>query len=94
MSNSELKNQLYEIIASLKDAKEVEMFLSDLCTMQEIEYMAQRVESAKLLINNMTYQEVFKQVNISSATLSRISKCVKYNEGYNTVIKRFIEENK
>lgn len=68
------------------------MFLQDLCTLKEIEYMAQRVESAKLLMDNMTYQEVFKRVNISSATLSRVSKCVKYNTGYTSVLSRFFAE--
>ena len=89
MKENNLNKQLYEIIASLENSKEAEVFLQDLCTQQEIEYMAQRVESARLLMDNMTYQEVFKKVNISSATLSRVSKCVKYNEGYRKVLLRF-----
>lgn len=96
MSDKRLTKQLFEVIASIETAKEAEAFFKDLCTMQEIEYMSQRVESAKLLMENKTYQEVFRSVNISSATLSRVSKCVKYNTGYNKVLSRFFtsEEEK
>ena len=89
MDNHTLNQQLYQVLASLQSAEEAELFLQDLCTLKEIEYMAQRVESAKLLMDNITYQEVFKRVNISSATLSRVSKCVKYNTGYTSVLTRF-----
>lgn len=92
MDNHTLNQQLYHVLASLQSAEEAELFLQDLCTLKEIEYMAQRVESARLLMDNMTYQEVFKRVNISSATLSRVSKCVKYNTGYTSVLTRFFEK--
>lgn len=94
MDNHALNQQLYHVLASLQNAEEAELFLQDLCTLKEIEYMAQRVESAKLLMDNMTYQEVFKRVNISSATLSRVSKCVKYNTGYTSVLTRFFSKKR
>ena len=62
-------------------------FLNDLCTYKEIEQMAQRLETAKLLLENKTYEEIIKKTEISSATLSRVSKCVKYSEGYKKVLK-------
>jgi TrpR-related protein YerC/YecD len=49
--------------------------------------MAQRLETAKLLLENKTYEEIIKKTEISSATLSRVSKCVKYSEGYKKVLK-------
>ena len=92
MDSNALIRQLYQVLASLQSEEEAALFLQDLCTFKEIEYMAQRVESARLLMDNMTYQEVFKRVNISSATLSRVSKCVKYNTGYTRVLTRFFEK--
>ena len=54
--------------------------------MKEIEQMAQRVESALLLKQGLTYSQVIEQTNISSATLSRVSRSLQYGEGY----KKFI----
>ncbi len=92
MEEKNIYNQLYQVIASIETAKDAELFFKDLCTMKEIDYMAQRVESAKLLMEGLTYQEVFKKVNISSATLSRVNKCVKYENGYKNVLKNLIDE--
>ena len=44
--------------------------------------MAQRLYAAKLLLDNKTYEQVIEKTNISSATLSRVSKCVKFGSGY------------
>lgn len=73
---------LLEAIISLKDKESAFEFLSDLCTHNEIESMAQRLTSAKLLMQGMTYDQIVSETEISSATLSRVSKCVKYGEGY------------
>ena len=50
--------------------------------------MASRVEAAKKLIENETYEAIIKESDISSATLSRVSKCVKYGKGYTKVLKK------
>lgn len=81
-----LTKQLCEVIASLNNAEETALFLRDLCTEKEIEYMAQRVEAAILLMRGKTYQEVTEQISISSATLTRVSKCVKAKRGYFRVL--------
>ena len=91
MSEKNYEKQLYGVIASLKSPEEAEKFLGDLCTVQEIEHMAHRVESARLLMENKTYGEVLTRVGVSSATLSRVSKCVKYSDGYTTVLPSFFE---
>ena len=78
--------ELYALISSLKDAEECEALFSDLCTNKEIEKMAQRVHAAGLLLEGKTYQQVILDTDISSTTLSRISRSVQYGNGY----KRFL----
>ena len=78
---------LFELIASLKTADECRELFSDLCTNKEIEQMAQRIGAAKLLLEGKTYQQVTDTFDISSATLSRVSRCVKYSSGYNKFLK-------
>ena len=86
---------LYEVLAALDTPEKIEAFLADLCTDNEIDYMAQRNECARLLMEGFTYQQVVERVNISSATLSRISRCVKRGHGgYNTLLASIIEEKK
>ena len=79
--------ELYKVLAKIDDVGTMKEFLNDLCTYKEIEQMAQRLETAKLLLENKTYEEIIKKTEISSATLSRVSKCVKYSEGYKKVLK-------
>ncbi len=80
--------ELYKVIASLKTAEEVKILFEDLCTYKEIDLMAQRLDSAKLLLEGATYEEIIKKTDISSATLSRVSRCVKYGKGYKTILKK------
>ena len=82
-----MKNELFELIATIKNAEECKALLSDLCTVKEIEQMAQRVKAAKLLIEGKTYNQVIEETDISSATLSRVSRCVQYGEGYSKFLK-------
>lgn len=88
MSNNMQKEveELYKVIASLKTEEEVKIFFEDLCTYKEIDLMAQRLDSAKLLLEGATYEEIIKKTDISSATLSRVSRCVKYGKGYKTIL--------
>ncbi len=80
-------DELYELIASLKNKEDCEKLFSDLCTQNEIEQMALRIKAAKLLLDGKTYQQVTEQCDISSATLSRVSRCVQYGDGYNNFLK-------
>lgn len=81
-------NGLYEAILKIETVEECKNFFDDLLTYKEIELLAQRVEVAKMLIGGATYDEVIAKTNISSATLSRVSKCIKRGKGYNTVLKK------
>ena len=85
--NEKRIEELYETIISIKDLETCKDFFSDLCTYKEIDMMAQRLESAKKLINGETYDTIIKTTDISSATLSRVSRCVKYGKGYVKVLK-------
>lgn len=78
---------LYQVLLSLKTPEDCKLLLDDLCTSKEVEQMAQRVKAAKLLIEGKTYHQVIEQTDISSATLSRVSRCVQYGEGY----RKFLE---
>lgn len=84
---AKLIGELYDLILSLQSAEDCEKLFADLCTDKELEQMAQRVRAAKMLMDGKTYMEVIKETEISSATLSRVSRCVQYGEGYQTFIK-------
>ena len=72
---------LCSVIAEIDDPKDVEALFEDLCTRKEMENMAERFYAAKLLTQGKTYSQVMAQAEISSATLSRVSRCVQYGSG-------------
>lgn len=74
-------DELFEAILKLENIDDCYKFFEDLCTIKEIESMAQRINAAKLLLQNYTYEEVISKTSISSVTLSRVSKCIKYGSG-------------
>ena len=79
---AEMIDDLYALIVSMKTVEDCRLLFDDLCTYKEIEQMAQRVRAAKLLLEGKTYQQVIEETEISSATLSRVSRCVQYGGGY------------
>ena len=79
--------EFYNLILSLETVEDCKVLFDDLCTYKEVEQMAQRIVAAKLLLKGKTYDEVIKETDISSATLSRVSKCVKYGKGYSKLLK-------
>ena len=80
--DEEMIHDLYQAFVKIDSEKACAQFLEDLCTRKEVEQMAQRLRAAKLLVEGKTYTQVIEQTNISSATLSRVSRCVQYGEGY------------
>ena len=82
MVTNQKYNELYEIILKLKSIDDCEEFFSDLCTIKELDSMTQRVVAGKLLISGETYEKIISKTDISSATLSRVSRCVKNGKGY------------
>ena len=79
---------LYRLILQLETMEDCRALFDDLCTMKEIEKMAERVHAAKLLLEGKTYNQVMAQTDISSATLSRVSRCVQYGKGYSRQLKK------
>jgi len=79
---------LFQLIASIESAQDVRALFEDLCTVKEIENMAERCHAAKLLMEGNTYNQVMAQADISSATLSRVSRCVQYGKGYSKLLKK------
>ena len=86
-ADDKMLSDLFSIITSIKSEEDCEKLFGDLCTPKEIEQMAQRIKAAKLLLEGKTYLQVKAECDISSATLSRVSHCVKYGEGYNRFLK-------
>ena len=81
--------ELYAEIVKLETEEEAAKFLDDLCTIKELESMCQRLKAAKMLLDGKTYNEIAEETEISSATLARVSKCVRYGEGgYKTIINK------
>ncbi|MBQ8748655.1 MAG: TrpR-related protein YerC/YecD [Oscillospiraceae bacterium] len=88
MTKNEKIDQLYRIISELDSPEACEMLFADLCTNKEVEKMAERLYAATLLLEGKTYNQVIEQTEISSATLSRVSRCVQYGTGYSTILKK------
>ena len=85
-------DELFQVILSLKDMDECRAFFSDLCTMQELVLMAQRVQVARLLMNGETYEKIRSQTSVSSSTITRISTELQYGSGgYRTVLGRLLD---
>lgn len=79
--------RLFAAIAGIKDEKECAAFFGDLCTIKEIQDMAQRLETAILLDKGENYQTISAKVGVSSATISRVSRCLNYGAGgYKSVL--------
>ena len=79
--------QLFELIANIDNPEDCQALFDDLCTVKELENMAERCFAAKLLLEGNTYNQVMAQADISSATLSRVSRCVQYGNGYSKLLK-------
>ena len=77
---------LYQLIASIDTVEDCRALFDDLCTIKEVENMAERCFAAKLLMEGNTYSQVMAQADISSATLSRVSRCVQYGKGYSKLL--------
>lgn len=78
---------LLQLITDIDNMDDCRALFDDLCTKKELENMAERCYAAKLLLEGHTYSQVMAQSDISSATLSRVSRCVQYGDGYARLLK-------
>lgn len=80
-------DELFEAVLKLKDKNECRKFFEDVCTIKEMQDISQRLEVARLLKEGLNYQSVSKQTGASTATISRVNKCLNYGSGgYSLVI--------
>lgn len=87
MTDFDNHDLLFETLLNLKTIEDYRLFFTDLCTPKELDSMVQRITAAKMLIEGKNYEQIISETDISSATLARISRCVKYGKGYKTLLK-------
>ncbi|MBK5243487.1 MAG: DNA-binding transcriptional regulator [Eubacteriaceae bacterium] len=88
MEESMKRHVLAQAILSLETEEECNLLLEDICTIKEIEDMAHRFEIAFLLSRGKTFIDVEKITGASSATISRVNRCLKHGKGYRHVIEK------
>lgn len=82
-------DQLFAAILELQTVEEGYRFFEDLCTVNELQAMAQRLEVARQLRQGVTYHTISVQTGASTATISRVNRCLSYGaDGYNLVLDR------
>lgn len=79
--HSESIDTLFEVILRLETVEDCYDFFEDVCTIKELQDMAQRLDVARLLNEGKNYQEISEKTNVSTATISRVSKCLNYGSG-------------
>ena len=93
--HSKETDDLFKAISQLNTIEECYDFFEDVCTIKEISDMSQRLDTAFLLYDGMSYQKITENVNVSTATIGRVSKCLNYGSGgYKTAIERINTEAK
>ncbi|RDW18970.1 YerC/YecD family TrpR-related protein [Oceanobacillus chungangensis] len=82
-------DQLFDAILSLENREECYQFFDDIATMAEIHALSQRLQVAKMLTEGNTYNEIEKETKASTATISRVRRCINFgSDGYGMVLER------
>lgn len=82
-------DQLFNAVLSLNDLEECYRFFDDLCTVNEIQSLAQRLEVARMLREGKTYHTIETETGASTATISRVKRCLNYgNDAYELALER------
>jgi TrpR-related protein YerC/YecD len=82
-------DQLFQAVLSLKDLEECYRFFDDLCTINEIQSLAQRLDVARMLREGNTYHKIETETGASTATISRVKRCLNFgNDTYEMVLER------
>lgn len=90
---SESMDRLFDTIMSLGSREECRAYFADLCTVKELQDMAQRLDTAILLSRGYSYKKIMEQVDVSTATIGRVSRCLNYGSGgYRSVIGKLEEQ--
>ena len=87
--NDEKMDFLFKGILTLETVEECYSFFEDLCTVPELREMSKRLVAAKMLKDNYIYTEIAERTGLSTATISRVNRCLKYgSDGYINVLER------
>lgn len=82
-------DQLFDAVLSLKTREECYQFFDDIATMSEVHSISQRLQVAKMLTEGQTYNQIEQETKASTATISRVRRCIDYGSGgYEFVLKR------
>ncbi len=92
--NRDNLDNLFKAVLELRTVEECYNFFEDLCTISELKSMSQRMEVALMLADKRIYTDIAKETGASTATISRVNRCINYGkDGYNLVIDRMKERN-
>lgn len=85
---------LFRAVLELKDIEECYDFFEDLCTMQELKALSQRIVVAKMLSEKCVYTDIVNETGASTATISRVNRSLQYGcDGYDKIFNRIREQN-
>ena len=86
---TEMTDQLFHAILTLEDINECYRFFEDIATIHEIKELSQRLEVARMLKEGFIYEDIVQKTGASSATISRVKKCLNYGaDGYQIILKK------
>ncbi len=89
-----LTDQLFKAVLLLKDEDECYQFFEDICTISELKALAQRLEVARMLKYGHTYDDIVERTGASTATISRVKRCLHYGaDGYKIILERLEKED-
>ena len=87
-------DNLFKAILSLKTMDECYLFFEDLCTVKEVLDISQRLRAASMLASGANYSDISRETGMSTATISRVNKCLNYGTGgYRTALRRIAESH-
>ena len=95
--NGKIKNEhidnLFKAVLELSNTDECYMFFEDICTVSELNAIAQRLTVAQMLKNGKTYSEISDETGASAATISRVNRCLHYGaDGYTLILERLAKK--
>lgn len=80
---------LFEAVLTLRDMEDCYRFFEDICTVNELKAIAQRLEVAKMLNDGVTFNTIAEKTGASSTTISRVNRCLRYGaDGYKNILER------
>jgi TrpR-related protein YerC/YecD len=84
-----LTDQLFQAMLLLESEEDCYQFFEDICTVGELKALAQRLEVARMLKHHHTYDDIVSRTGASTATISRVKRCLYYGaDGYKTILSR------